>query len=71
MQLVAPPGTRVTYTESGDTRALIELLMFLNDCCITPGVLRPTGGQYLMRPRAGPLQASFAARHSSPLLTRP
>jgi hypothetical protein len=30
---VAPPGTRAAYLENEDTRALIEVLMLLDDLC--------------------------------------
>ena len=51
MQLVAPPGTRAAYLENADTRALFEALLLLDRTCIDAGVVKPTGGQFLMRPR--------------------
>jgi 2-polyprenyl-3-methyl-5-hydroxy-6-metoxy-1,4-benzoquinol methylase len=50
--LVVPPGTRATYMENEDTKALFEVLMLLDHLCVTEGILKPVGGQYLMRPRA-------------------
>lgn len=55
VQLVAPPGTRVAYLESEDTKALFELLMLVDQLCIDEGIVRPTGGQYFMRPKPAAL----------------
>jgi len=52
LRLVVPQGTRAAYLENEDTRALFETLMLLDDFCIKEGVVQPSGGQYLMRPRA-------------------
>lgn len=52
MQLVVPPGTRAAYLENEDTKALFEVLMLLDNLCIEEEIVRPTGGQYLMRPMA-------------------
>lgn len=52
LDLVAPPGARTAYIENEDTRALFEILILLDHLCIEEGILKPTGGQYLMRPRA-------------------
>ncbi len=49
---VAPPGTRAAYLENEDTKTLFEMLMLLDHLCIEEEIVRPTGGQYLMRPRA-------------------
>jgi len=49
MRLVMPRGARAAYLENEDTRALFELLLFLDHLCIEEKILRPTGGQYLMR----------------------
>jgi 2-polyprenyl-3-methyl-5-hydroxy-6-metoxy-1,4-benzoquinol methylase len=49
---VVPLGTRLAFTENADTKALFELLMLLDQLCIEEGIVRPTGGQYLMRPRS-------------------
>jgi 2-polyprenyl-3-methyl-5-hydroxy-6-metoxy-1,4-benzoquinol methylase len=57
LHLVAPPGTRIGYDENEDTRALFETLVLLDEFCIAHGILRPTGGQYLMKPRPVPLAA--------------
>lgn len=51
LRLVVPPGTRAAYLENEDTKALFEVLMLLDDLCIKEKIVRPTGGQYLMRPR--------------------
>jgi SAM-dependent methyltransferase len=51
LRLVVPPGTRAAYVENEDTKALFETLMLLDDLCIKEGILAPSGGQYLMRPR--------------------
>jgi SAM-dependent methyltransferase len=51
VHLVAPPGTRTAYVENDDTRALFELLLLLDNLCIEEGIVQPTGGQYLMRPK--------------------
>jgi ubiquinone/menaquinone biosynthesis C-methylase UbiE len=51
LQLVLPPGTRAAYLENDDTKALFEILMLLDHLCIEHKIVRPTGGQYLMRPR--------------------
>ncbi len=51
LHLVAPSGTRVAYTENEDTKALFEVLLLLDQLCIEEGILKPTGGQYLMRPK--------------------
>jgi SAM-dependent methyltransferase len=52
LRLVVPQGTRAAYLENEDTRALFETLILLDDFCIKEGVVQPSGGQYLMRPRA-------------------
>jgi SAM-dependent methyltransferase len=52
LRLVVPPGTRAAYLENEDTKALFEVLMLLDDLCIEENVVRPTGGQYLMRPKS-------------------
>jgi SAM-dependent methyltransferase len=52
LHLVAPPGTRAAYLESDDTKALFEALLLLDHLCIEEKIVQPTGGQYLMRPKA-------------------
>ena len=52
LHLIAPPGTRAAYLENEDTRALFEVLMLLDHLCIEEKFVRPTGGQYLMRPKS-------------------
>jgi len=51
LRLVVPGGTRAAYLENEDTKALFEILMLLDQLCIEEGIVQPTGGQYLMRPR--------------------
>jgi SAM-dependent methyltransferase len=52
LRFVVPPGTRAAYLENEDTKALFEILMLLDQLCIEEGIVQPTGGQYLMRPRS-------------------
>ncbi len=56
LHLIAPPGTRIGYNENEDTRALFEILVLLDELYIANGILRPTGGQYLMKPRPSKLE---------------
>ena len=51
LRLVVPQGTRSAYLENEDTKALFETLMLLDHLCIKEEIVRPSGGQYLMRPR--------------------
>ena len=51
LRLVVPPGTRAAYLENQDTKALFEILMLLDALCIREKIVRPGGGQYLMRPK--------------------
>jgi len=52
LRLVVPQGTRAAYLENEDTKALFETLMLLDHLCIKEEIVRLSGGQYLMRPRA-------------------
>lgn len=52
LRFVVPVGTRAAYLENEDTRAVFEILMLLDQLCIEEGIVQPTGGQYLMRPRS-------------------
>jgi SAM-dependent methyltransferase len=52
LHLVAPPGTRAAYVENDDTRALFEILLLLDHLCIQEKIVKPAGGQYLMRPKS-------------------
>jgi 2-polyprenyl-3-methyl-5-hydroxy-6-metoxy-1,4-benzoquinol methylase len=52
LRLVLPPGTRAAYLENEDTKALFEILMLFDHLCIEEKIVRPTGGQYLMRPKS-------------------
>jgi len=58
LDLVAPPGIRAAFVENEDTKALFEMLLLLDHLCIEEGILKPAGGQYLMRPRANPGKAN-------------
>ena len=51
LRFVVPPGTRAAYLENEDTKALFEMVMLLDQLCLEHGIVRPTGGQYLMRPK--------------------
>lgn len=51
LHLVAPPGHRAAYVENEDTQALFQVLLLLDQLCLEEKILRPTGGQYLMRPK--------------------
>ncbi len=51
LRLVVPQGTRAAYLENEDTKALFEILMLLDDLCIKEEIVRPSGGQYLLRPK--------------------
>jgi SAM-dependent methyltransferase len=51
LRLVVPVGTRAAYLEDENTRALFEILMLLDHLCIEEKIVRPAGGQYLMRPK--------------------
>ncbi|MGI8889160.1 MAG: class I SAM-dependent methyltransferase [Chthoniobacterales bacterium] len=55
LDLVAPPGTRGAYVENKDTRALFEVLLLFDNLCVREGIIKPVGGQYLMKPRQSPL----------------
>ena len=50
-QLVVPSGTRASYLGNEDTKALFEALILLDPLCVDEGITKPTGGQYLMRPK--------------------
>jgi SAM-dependent methyltransferase len=52
LRLVVPYGTRAAYLENEDTKALFEVLLLFDHLCIEEKIVSPTGGQYLMRPRA-------------------
>jgi SAM-dependent methyltransferase len=57
MHIIVPPGTRAAYIENEDTRALFEVLLYMDNLCIEKKILPPTGGQYLMRRRSEPVSA--------------
>lgn len=52
LDLIAPPGMRAAYVENADTKALFEILLVLDQLCIEEGIVKPVGGQYLMRPHS-------------------
>lgn len=51
LRLVVPERTRAAYLENEDTKALFEILMFLDNLCIEEKIVQPSAGQYLMRPK--------------------
>ena len=55
LDVIGIPGTRVAFNENDDTRALYEVLIRLDQVLIEQKILKPAGGQYLMRPRPKPL----------------
>jgi 2-polyprenyl-3-methyl-5-hydroxy-6-metoxy-1,4-benzoquinol methylase len=60
IHLIAPPGTRVPYAESEDSRAILELLLLVDEICREEKVLKPAAGQFLMRPKPVPVAAEPA-----------
>lgn len=52
LDLVAPPGTRSSYVENEDTKTLMELLLYMDQLCLREGLIKPSGGQYLLKPKA-------------------
>lgn len=66
LRLVVPDGTRSAYLESEDTKAMLEILMLLDHLCIEEKILRPRGGQYLMRSKAaGDVPAAGMTKNKS------
>jgi len=53
MRLVMPLGAKNDYVENADTKAIFELLYYLDEILIREGVLEPTGIQCLLRPKQG------------------
>ena len=53
LRLVTPLGAKRDYLESEDTRALFELLRYLDRLLIEEGVVEPSGIQCLLRPKPG------------------
>jgi 2-polyprenyl-3-methyl-5-hydroxy-6-metoxy-1,4-benzoquinol methylase len=51
MRLVTPLGAKSGYLENEDTKALFELLYYLDDLLIRERILEPTGIQCLLRPK--------------------
>lgn len=66
LHLVAPNGTRATYAETEEGRALFETIFLLDQLCIQRGILTPTGGQYVLTPKAivGSAEATQARQNS-------
>jgi hypothetical protein len=55
------------FAQNEDTKALFEILMLLDHLCIEEKIVRPTGCQYLMRPRSvGDIPAKSATTDSPP-----
>ena len=50
--LLCPRELAGAYLENEDTKALLEVLMLLDQLCIEEKIVQPRGGQYLMRPKA-------------------
>lgn len=51
MRLLLPLGAKTDYLENDDTRAIYELLHYLDRMLLTEGVLEPMGIQCLLRPK--------------------
>lgn len=51
IRLLLPVGTKTNYTENEDTRAIYELLYYLDQTLVREGILEPTGIQCLLRPK--------------------
>ena len=51
IRLLLPMGTKANYTENEDTRAIYELLQYLDQLLIRERILEPTGIQCLLRPK--------------------
>lgn len=51
MRLVMPLGAKSDYVENEDTRALYEMLFYLDETLIREGILEPAGIQCLLRPK--------------------
>jgi len=56
LDLIVPPGIRTAFVENEDTKALFEILLLLDQLCIEEGIIKPMGGQYLMRPRSAKME---------------
>ncbi len=52
MRLVMPLGARSDYVENEDTKAMFELLYYLDQTLIREGILEPAGIQCLLRPKS-------------------
>lgn len=51
LRLLLPLGAKTAYLENDDTRALYEVLHYLDQLLITEGILEPSGVQCLLRPK--------------------
>jgi 2-polyprenyl-3-methyl-5-hydroxy-6-metoxy-1,4-benzoquinol methylase len=51
MRLVVPIGAKSVYVEDEQSKAMFELLYFLDDLLVKEGILEPTGIQCLLRPK--------------------
>jgi SAM-dependent methyltransferase len=48
---VMPPGSLKSYLENDDTKAIFELLLYLDKILLKYDVLPPTGAQYILKPK--------------------
>ena len=51
LRLVMPMGAKLEYLENEESRAIFELLFFIDRMLVSKGILPPTGGQYLLKPK--------------------
>ena len=51
LRLVMPLGARVEYLQNEESRAIFELLFLMDRMLVDQGILTPTAGQYLLKPK--------------------
>jgi SAM-dependent methyltransferase len=51
LRLILPTGIKENYLENEDSRALFEVLFIMDRLLIEKEILKPTGGQYLLKKR--------------------
>ena len=51
LRLIFPFGSKEEYLKNEESKALLELLLLLDDLLIKNKILSPTGGQYLLKPK--------------------
>ena len=51
LRLVMPLGARVEYLQNEESRAIFELLFLIDRMLVDKGILTPTAGQYLLKPK--------------------